>query len=357
MSNRERASAATEVALTAGQGRGTFGLRPPWRVLSRAVGDAKPAARIGSVAASEPYAWAAASFFLVGSALLIAALVSLRLDGDGRQVVVAVLAAVCGTAGVVLLLARTAARAWVSLLAVLLGLGVVTVAASSADNLAGLLLSCFGFLWAAVYIGYFFERHLAYGLTAATAACVGVSLGVSGIADPALAGVVVVTTVAAAVLVLRRLVELLEDRANTDPLTGLLNRNGLELATHRTLTDQGHDGRPLSLAVIDLDDFSGVNNRVGHLAADRLLLELAQHWQRALGPDDVVARLGGDEFLLLLPGADAAAACERVEALRSDAPLAWSSGVAEVDGARLEDAVSRADRSLLEAKRRRRQDA
>ncbi len=302
----------------------------------------------------EPAAWAGACFYLVGCALLVATLVSLHLDGDGRQVVIGTLAGICAVAGTSLVLLRRMASRWVSLAAVLLGLGVVTVAASSAESLGGLVLSSFGYLWAAVYVGYFFERPAAIVLTAMMAVGVVVSLVVSGVGDPVLAGVVLVATVAAGVAVLRRLVELLEDHARRDPLTGLLNRSGLEVAVSHALARQQRDGEPLTLAVLDLDEFSKVNEQVGHFAADALLVDLAKHWRHALRPDDVVGRLGGDEFLVLLPATGAEQARRRLDQVATGAPLNWSAGVVELGDDGVEAAVARADRLLFEAKRRRR---
>lgn len=303
--------------------------------------------------ARSPAAWSAATFYLLGCGLLVLTLVTLRLDGRGDRPVLLVLTGVTAAAGLVLLVVRSMHRPWARLVTVVVGLGVVTAAASSAATLAGLLVTSFGYLWAAIYIGYFFDRRRVYQLSALTAACIGVSLGVSQVADPGLAGVVVVTTVAAAIIVLRHLVEVLEVQAATDPLTGLLNRNGLEAAAAAVLHRQDASRGPASLAVLDLDAFSEVNNRLGHLAADRLLVELAEHWVQALGDGAVVARLGGDEFLILLPETAVDEAARRIADMHDHAPLCWSTGVVDVGDQTLEEAVAAADRLLFHAKRRR----
>jgi diguanylate cyclase (GGDEF)-like protein len=353
VSNKERSGATTDRDVPRRRARGAHWARGTrWPAEPRTLEDLVRNRAADLQPGGQPYAWAAASFYLLGSGLLVVALVRLHLDGATDQPVLTALAGICAGAGLMLVLGRSVAGRWVRRGAVLLGLAVVTTAASSADNLAGLLLCSFGYLWAAVYIAYFFERQAVYALTALTTVCVVISLVVAGLPDPGLAGVVIVVTVGAAVIVLRRLVELLEERANTDPLTGLLNRNGLEVATQRILAARDGGTNPLSLAVLDLDDFSKVNNRLGHFAADELLLELAEHWHRQLGPDDVVARLGGDEFLLVLPGANAAAAVRKITDLQSGAPLQWSSGVVELGPEGLDHAVAAADRLLLEAKRR-----
>jgi diguanylate cyclase (GGDEF)-like protein len=83
-----------------------------------------------------------------------------------------------------------------------------------------------------------------------------------------------------------------ERAAETDPLTGLLNRRGLARAFARRLPDA-------ALLFLDLDGFKAVNDRLGHPAGDRLLVTVAARLRSALGPDDILGRWGGDEFLLI----------------------------------------------------------
>lgn len=91
--------------------------------------------------------------------------------------------------------------------------------------------------------------------------------------------------------------------ANTDPLTGLANRRGLEQALEQllpvplTAAQRGH-----VLMLIDLDHFKQVNDRYGHTTGDRLLQSVAQTLSRHTRSTDIVARLGGDEFAVLLTG-------------------------------------------------------
>ncbi|MFI5916102.1 putative bifunctional diguanylate cyclase/phosphodiesterase [Dactylosporangium sp. NPDC051541] len=96
----------------------------------------------------------------------------------------------------------------------------------------------------------------------------------------------------------------LSDLAMRDDLTGLPNRRFLEELIRGEL---GTD-RPLQVAFIDLDDFKGINDGLGHAVGDQLLAAVGKRLTGALRPGDVVARLGGDEFAVLMPDTRPAAA-------------------------------------------------
>ncbi|MFI5935351.1 putative bifunctional diguanylate cyclase/phosphodiesterase [Actinoplanes sp. NPDC051494] len=91
--------------------------------------------------------------------------------------------------------------------------------------------------------------------------------------------------------------------AMTDDLTGLANRRRFEQALAGALAEG-----PVEVALLDLDNFKGVNDRLGHAVGDRLLAVVAGRLRGALHEDVLVARMGGDEFALLLPAASGAAA-------------------------------------------------
>jgi diguanylate cyclase (GGDEF)-like protein len=107
----------------------------------------------------------------------------------------------------------------------------------------------------------------------------------------------------------------LTHRATHDPLTDLANRALFEQATQEALDDPRATGR-LSLALIDLDDFKAINDRLGHPVGDALLVVVAQRLRDCVRADDVVARLGGDEFGLLLPGLGGERATDVLERIR-----------------------------------------
>jgi diguanylate cyclase (GGDEF)-like protein/PAS domain S-box-containing protein len=98
----------------------------------------------------------------------------------------------------------------------------------------------------------------------------------------------------------RREQDRLTHLAERDPLTGLFNRAGFEQRVERKVA--AGEGESLALLFIDLDHFKPVNDRLGHLAGDRLLQGFAMRLGEAVRGSDVVARLGGDEFAVLLAG-------------------------------------------------------
>ncbi|MFJ7202540.1 putative bifunctional diguanylate cyclase/phosphodiesterase [Streptomyces sp. NPDC098789] len=102
------------------------------------------------------------------------------------------------------------------------------------------------------------------------------------------------------------------EEALRDPLTGLPNRQWLLERAWRALDEAERIGTRSALVLIDLDRFRAVNDTLGHLAGDRLLLQIADRLRQALPEDAEVARLGGDEFAVLLPVADSTTSAQRV---------------------------------------------
>jgi len=90
----------------------------------------------------------------------------------------------------------------------------------------------------------------------------------------------------------------------TDPLTGLLNRRGLDRAADAAFENLWSHERAVTLLIIDLDLFKAYNDTYGHQAGDGLLCWVADRLTEATGAEGTVARLGGDEFAVLLPGLD-----------------------------------------------------
>jgi len=247
-----------------------------------------------------------------------------------------------------------AAGAWlVATVAVVIVMTSILVGAASTTG--GAMLAGYAYVWLTVYSGLF----LSLGATRLHSALVTVGFGIgllaTGLHDTLTAWLLVSATVWGSGEALSRLAERVRRHAETDPLTGLLNRRAFVTAAEREHELAARTGADLTVVLVDLDDFKAVNDRDGHQAGDRLLAELAAAWQDALRPADVLARHGGDEFALLLP-ATAEEGAERVVArLREAHPMTWSAGVADwARGASLDAAWAVADTKLYEMKRERR---
>jgi diguanylate cyclase (GGDEF)-like protein len=155
----------------------------------------------------------------------------------------------------------------------------------------------------------------------------------------------------------------LTHRANHDDLTNLANRS-LFGDESRTALATVAAGETLSLALIDLDDFKGINDRLGHAVGDALLVVVAKRLRDCVRQGDIVARLGGDEFGLLLRGLrseEATDVLERiaealirpVHAVGHDLLVRASIGLAEAwPGAGPQELLRRADLAMYAAKDR-----
>lgn len=156
---------------------------------------------------------------------------------------------------------------------------------------------------------------------------------------------------------LRRTGAAARTEADTDGLTRLANRRALDGALGRIWRD-GEDAQ-LAVLMLDLDNFKSFNDSFGHQAGDEVLRETAGLLRAAVRPGDLVARYGGEEFVILLPGADAAAARrvgQRVlEAFRANAwprrPVTISIGAAvRQPGDTPDSLLQRADAALYRSK-------
>lgn len=115
-------------------------------------------------------------------------------------------------------------------------------------------------------------------------------------------------------MVFMRLNDRLGALATHDPLTGLLNRHGLEEAVQRHFG--GRPPAPMVLLLMDVDHFKHINDSLGHAAGDLLLQGLAQTLQTQVRAGDALARWGGEEFLICCQGADPEWALTLAERLR-----------------------------------------
>lgn len=159
----------------------------------------------------------------------------------------------------------------------------------------------------------------------------------------------------------------LSQLAQTDDLTGMLNRRGFFDAAERELARAGRERGDTSLLVIDVDDLKRVNDRHGHSVGDELLKRVAQTIAARTRRGDIIGRLGGDEFAVVLPGATVAAAINLAEELEhllagtavegsgGPVPATASVGIAGTEGVRTSilRLLARADVDMYRRKRRR----
>jgi diguanylate cyclase (GGDEF)-like protein len=153
--------------------------------------------------------------------------------------------------------------------------------------------------------------------------------------------------------------------AQTDQLTGLLNRRGFSAAAQSAIGAAKGERRVLSVLMLDADFFKDINDRFGHEFGDAALVHLAEIVRRkALGPGFVVGRRGGEEFIVLAPElnkADVVAFAEELRAACAAAPLAYGTNTAfitisigiasyEGDAIPLAELIREADAALYRAK-------
>jgi diguanylate cyclase (GGDEF)-like protein len=149
-----------------------------------------------------------------------------------------------------------------------------------------------------------------------------------------------------------------------DPLTGVLNRKGLDDALARETALARRRGTALCLGLLDVDNFKQINDTHGHQTGDEALQHLAEVVRDNLRPQDSVARYGGEEFVILLPDTvldSAMATLVRLQraltkrfflAQQQKLLITFSAGVAELrDSEDPEDAIDRADKAMYIAKR------
>ena len=161
----------------------------------------------------------------------------------------------------------------------------------------------------------------------------------------------------------RQLTDHLAELSLRDALTGLYNRRHFDGEHNRLLAAEAQAERPLSVAVVDVDNFKDINDRFGHPVGDEVLRMIGQLLTERSRERDVVARFGGEEFALLMPGCSGKAAariCERLrheieshpwDRMRSGLRVTVSVGVADtVPGTAPAEHLREADQLLYQAK-------
>ncbi|MBK8016748.1 MAG: diguanylate cyclase [Betaproteobacteria bacterium] len=157
--------------------------------------------------------------------------------------------------------------------------------------------------------------------------------------------------------------EQVSEKVREDQLTGTLNRRGLDDAMTREIARAQRTGKPMCIALLDLDNFKRLNDTYGHSAGDAALVHLARVIRRTVRPTDLIARFGGEEFVIILSETDLDNALAITTRLQRELTkrfflhdnervlITFSAGVAQyVKGETDEAFLERADRAMYEAK-------
>ena len=149
-----------------------------------------------------------------------------------------------------------------------------------------------------------------------------------------------------------------------DQLTGALNRRGMDETLDREIKRADRQKAPVSLALLDIDNFKQLNDTLGHQAGDQALIYLTKVIKNALRPTDAVARYGGEEFLIILPDTGLEEAMETITRLQRELTkqfflhdnkrllITFSAGVAlRAHEENPEEVIGRADSAMYQAKK------
>ena len=153
-------------------------------------------------------------------------------------------------------------------------------------------------------------------------------------------------------------------QARHDPLTGALNRKGLDEALNREVSNVRRKETPLCMALLDIDNFKLLNDQLGHTTGDVALAHLVTVAREAMRPQDTLARYGGEEFVILLPDTPLEKGIEAMTRLQRELTkrfflagtekvmITFSAGVAQLAPDETgPEAIRRADQAMYLAKR------
>lgn len=297
--------------------------------------------------------WSLGLWFIVGTILLVFTILTAQGSPIGFALRVVLIAYAFAVLAVLAVLAgRT--PLWFLRLQILVSIAALTSLLLVARTDLGAATILWGYLGVSVYTAFWESRRwlvVVLGLVAVTSLAGVIEFGATGLILTQ--WLIAMFACALLSLILNVMLRRIERDALIDPLTGLLNRRGMQ-AVLDAMVKHGHFAVPQTVAVVDLDGFKNVNDTHGHEEGDRVLAVIGDALRTGLRPDDIAIRSGGDEFLLILPGADIEGARVAVTRVLAVAPLAWSAGYASWIGDRgFDAAVAEADEAMYAVKRRR----
>lgn len=150
--------------------------------------------------------------------------------------------------------------------------------------------------------------------------------------------------------------KLLEKQAETDPLTGLLNHRKMKSVLDSEISRAERYETPLTMIMLDLDNFKSINDSYGHLKGDELLAAIGKLIRSSIRKNDFAFRYGGEEFLILLPSADMQRTTEVYSRLKQslrehlEIAVSFSAGARQWKGESSDEFISIVDKLLYEAK-------
>jgi len=236
----------------------------------------------------------------------------------------------------------------------LLGTLLLSFLIANATTQLGTAVAAMPYMWFCVYFGAYLEPRVVRILVALICALLGAALIISEVPTEISFWVIYSATLIVTTESLLATSHALRMQARLDPLTGLLNRRGLEEAAGPVVAMGGRIGSPTTLAMIDLDEFKKINDSEGHSAGDQTLQNLARSWIREQRDSDLLSRVGGDEFVIVMTATGLDQAEHLITRYQSAHPVRWSYGMVEIrDDESLLAAIDRADQVLYENKAQR----
>lgn len=308
------------------------------------------------------------------SASLSLCLIALMLGADGPRepltVAMTWLAFAGGAAGSLLWVARWPTPAQSRAFAAVTNVSIALACLAYPEPMAS-LVGCVAFATSGAYIAFFHtSKYVVYNFLVATGVALYAGFGMVMEGHFALAAVdfflILQVNIALplAIQVLIRALSIDLVRAGLDPLTNLCNRRSFQFETLGLLLARPAADMFLLVAVIDLDDFKSINDRHGHLAGDRVLVEVAKALQASTGDTAIVARSGGEEFTVADTAydGDASQLAQQICEAIADLPVAITASVgtasARLDGvpaqqheSLVDHLVGAADKAMYDAKR------